>query len=81
MEKKPDQEWRLDKIELEFQRWGENKGKYSGSIQFSNGENESFRFNVRPELAQPYIDLMAKDIVIAASGLADRLMESLGLRK
>jgi hypothetical protein len=81
MEKKPDQEWKLDKIELEFQRWGENKGKYSGSIKFSNGENESFSFNVRPELAQPYIDLMAKDIVIAASGLADRLMESLGLRK
>ena len=81
MEKKLDQEWKLQKIELEFQRWGENKGKYAGSIEFANGENESFRFNVRPDLAQPYIDLMAKDIVIAASGLADRLMESLGLRK
>jgi hypothetical protein len=81
MEKKLDQEWKLDKIELEFQRWGEHKGKYCGSIKFSNGENESFQFNFHPGLAQPYIDLMAKDIVIAASGLADRLMESLGLRK
>jgi hypothetical protein len=81
MEKKADQEWKLEKIVLEFQNWGEHKGKYCGSIKFTNGESEMFQFNVNPNMAQPYIDLMANDIVVAASGLADRLMESLGLKK
>lgn len=76
-----DQQWKLQKIELEFQTYGEHKGKYCGSIYFTNGEHESFRFNVKPNMAQPYIDLIAEDIVIAASGLADRLMESLGIQK
>lgn len=78
---KLDQEWKLKKIELEFQNWGEHKGKYCGSISFQNGEHESFQFNVRPDMAQQYIDVIAEDIVIAASGLADRLMESLGIQK
>jgi hypothetical protein len=73
--------WRLDKLSIEFQRYGEDKGKYTGSIRFQNGEFESFSFNVRPDMAQPYIDLIAEDIVKAASNLGERLLLSLGLPK
>ena len=74
-------EWKLKSIEIEFKEYGEYKGKYIGSIRFSNGENESFRFNLRDGMAKPYIDLMADDIVKSASDLGERLIKSLGSEK
>jgi len=72
--------WKLEKIELEFQTWGKDKGKYAGRIRFSNNDHESFTFKVRPDMAQPYIDLIAYDIVKGAESLGERLIESLGLK-
>ena len=79
--KEPKDDWRLQKIELEFQPYGEHEGKYVGKIRFQNGDFESFNFKIRPEMAQPYIDLMSSDIVKCAESLGSRLIESLGLRK
>jgi hypothetical protein len=79
--KKPQDDWRLEKIELEFKSYGENKGKYEGRIRFQNGEFESFSFKIRPEMAQPYISIMSEDIVKCAESLASRLIDSLGLQK
>lgn len=78
--KEPKDDWRLQKIELEFQAYGEDKGKYVGKIKFQNGQFESFDFRIRPEMAQPYIDLMSADIVKCAESLGSRLIESLGLK-
>ena len=75
----PSDEWRLESVSLSFMTYGEHKGKYAGSITFQNGENESFKFKVRPDMAQDYIDLIASDIVKGAANLADRLLVSLGL--
>lgn len=58
-------EWKLKKLEIEFKEGGEHKGKYVGSIFFQNGELESFRFNIRPNMAQAYIDLISSNIVIS----------------
>lgn len=80
-EKLPQDEWKLDKIELEFKSYGEDAGKYVGKIRFENGEYESFQFKIRPNMAQPYIDLIGADIVKCAESLGARLVESLGLRK
>jgi hypothetical protein len=72
-------DWKLDKIELEFNNYGENKGKYTGKVRFQNGDYESFSFKIRPDLAGPYVDLIAKDVVRGADSLARRLCESLGI--
>lgn len=79
--KDPKDDWRLDKLELEFQSYGEYKGKYIGRIRFQNGEWESFDFKIRPEMAQPYINLISADIVKCAESLGSRLIDSLGLKK
>jgi hypothetical protein len=79
--KEPKDDWRLDKLELEFQSYGEHKGKYAGKIRFQNGDWESFTFKIRPDQAQPYIDLIAENIVKSAESLGERLIDSLGLRK
>ena len=74
-------DWRLEKIEIEFETFGQHKGKYVGKIRFQNGDYESFQFKILPDMAQPYIDLMGKDIVRVASDLGERLLVSLGLDK
>lgn len=76
-----DNNWKLDKIEIEFQSWGENKGKYAGKIRFSNGDQESFVFKIRPDMADAYIKIMSSDIVTSAENLGQRLIDSLGLKE
>jgi hypothetical protein len=75
----PRDDWRLDKLELNFENWGEDKGNYTGRIRFCNGDSESFSFKIRKDMAKPYIDLISSDIVRGASNLGERLVESLGL--
>lgn len=79
--------WKLKSIEIEFQKgydFKDNKpeekvDRYEGMIKFENDEKESFSFRVKPNMAQKYIDLIANDIVTAATGLGERIKESLGL--
>lgn len=81
MENSKKNDWRLEKIELEFQTYGEDKGKYIGKIKFQNGEWESFVFKIYPDMAESYIKLISSDIVKCADNLANRLVESLKLRE
>ena len=79
-EKDKRDDWKLKKLEIEFNNYGEFEGKYTGKIRFQNGEYESFEFRIRPEMAEPYIDLIASDVVKGAESLGQRLIESLGLK-
>jgi hypothetical protein len=80
-----DEQWRLDKIEIEFKK-GQSYEKdpqkqmdrYEGRIRFENGEYEYFQFRVSPDMANKYISLIAEDIVLAASGLGERVKLSIG---
>lgn len=76
MEEKDD--WRLDKVVLEFKTYGPDEGHYVGSISFTNGDHESFRFKIRKGMAKGYIELIAADVVKGAQNLGDRLILSLG---
>lgn len=78
--KEPKDNWILESIELKFQNWGENAGKYEGKIMFRNGEWESFSFKIRPDMAEKYIQLLSGDIVRSAESLGERLIESLNLK-
>jgi hypothetical protein len=73
-------DWKLKELKLEFNTYGEYEGKYTGKVRFLNGEFESFEFRIRPEMAEPYIDLIAADVVKGAESLGIRLIESLGLK-
>ncbi len=73
-------DWRLQKIELEFQTYGDHKGNYLGKIKFQNGDYESFEFKIRPEMSQSYIDLIGEEIAKHAESLGSRLKDSLNLK-
>ena len=80
--------WKLKSLRINFQCGYDWKKEpemqvdhYEGQITFENNDNESFTFKVKPGMAQKYIDLIAVDIVEAATGLGERLKESLGLNE
>lgn len=75
-----DNNWKLENIELKLERFGENKGKYVGKVQFQNDEYDYFSFRIRPDMAQPYINLISEEIVRSATELGQKLLVSLGLK-
>lgn len=74
-------DWRVEGIVLEYQYCGKGKGKYLGSIKFSNREYESFKFNIDPKMADKLLSLISSEVVDCAENLGDRLIRSLGLDK
>ena len=72
--------WILREIKIEFQTYGEDKGKYTGKVVFQNGHFESFSFRIRPEMADQYIALIADDLVKGAENLGSDLLKSLKLK-
>lgn len=76
-----EENWKLKRLEIEFQEWGESKGKYKGKITFKNDQSEYFEFNLVPELTQQYFELIAPQIIKNANELGNKLIESLDLNK
>ena len=76
---KQSKQWRLEKIEVELETFGPNKGRYVGKIKFSNTDWESFSFNLTPEKTNDYINLIRQEVVNSAEELGQSLVESLGL--
>lgn len=74
-----DGRWKLKRIDLRFKDFGKDVGKYAGFIEFENGDDESFKFKIKPDMASKYIELLASDIVSGADCLANDLVKSLGL--
>lgn len=71
--------WKMKSIKIEYQDWGDYKGKYVGKIQFENRDNEAFMFNIKPDTAERYMSLIKDELVDSANHLGERLLESLKL--
>jgi hypothetical protein len=73
------QGWRLENLRLDFQSYGEFKGKHTAKITFQNRQSDAFTFTLSPEETQQYILLIKDKIVGGASMLGQRLLQSLSL--
>ncbi len=72
-----DSQWRLKSINITFQEWGEYKGKYLGKIQFGNGQQEAFSFNIHEDKAMQFLALIKDSVVDSAAQLGNRVLQSL----
>jgi hypothetical protein len=79
-----DNNWALTELRLEFKRGYEFQktvDRYEGKISFSNNQGESFTVKLREDMTQPYLDLVAGEIIKNAEDLSVRLKESLIVKK
>ena len=72
-------EWKLKDLSIRYQEYGDYKGKYIGKIEFSNKESEAFTFNVTPERAEQFLNLIKDQLVSSANSLGEKLLQSLDL--
>lgn len=71
------QNWVLENIQIERIRWGNEEGKYKGSIQFRNEAADQFTFRLNPTLANAYLELIKDTVVLSANQLVEKLKQSL----
>jgi len=78
---KPSKAWRLESIKVEYQKYGDKKGKYVGTIKFENEESESFVFNIKPDMAEKYLKVLSGDLVRNVCDLTRDLVYTLPIDK
>lgn len=69
--------WVLESIYIHLMNYGEDKGKYKGSITFKNNNADVFTFTLNPTLANAYLELIKDTVVLSANQLAEKLQQSL----
>jgi hypothetical protein len=73
--------WVLESIRIDLITYGNDKGKYRGSIRFSNNDFDEFTFKLNPTLANVYLELIKDTVVLSANQLAEKLQKSLNENK
>ena len=84
--KAPKTGWRLNSIEIKFEKgysWSdkeeEKHDRYAGSIEFENNEKESFNLKIPADMTTRYMDLMRGDIIKTAEALGAKIANSIRL--
>lgn len=84
--KDPKDNWRLNKIEIKFERGysfnekeEEKHDRYVGKIEFANGDGESFNLKIPTGMTTRYMDLMREDIIKTAETLGQKIADSIKL--
>jgi hypothetical protein len=72
-----EQKWILDSIKIEIIRWGDDVGKYKGTIMFRDEESDQFTFQLNPTLANAYLELIKDTVLLSANQLVEKLKQSL----
>ncbi len=79
-EKEQRDNWRLKELKFELKKgysFNNTSDRYEGKISFENDEHESFTVKLREDMTEPYLNLIAEEIVKNADELCQRLRESL----
>lgn len=76
-----DKTWQLDEIRILYRDYGEYKGMYIGRISFKNKSEDSFVFNLSPEKADKFLQLIGHELVIQGNDLGKNLLKSIGMER
>jgi len=62
----------LQSLTLRVEEWGENKGKYSGTVSFL-GESGVTQLNINAKISQAILSACAEALVESAKEVADNM--------
>lgn len=71
------EEWKLRSLQIDFQEWGEHKGKYIGKVTFANGQKDAFTFSLDEAQSHDYLALIQQAVVKSANRLGDKIVNSM----
>lgn len=67
----------LKSLSIEYQIWGEYKGKYVGKVKFENGNQDAFMFTLSTEETMEYINIISKKVGASAQQLGETIASSM----
>jgi len=70
-------DFRFQKLEIEYERFGEHKGTYRGKIKFEDSDWQSFDLVLTQETSGSLIKLLTPQIIETAKTLANNITTSL----
>lgn len=68
---------KLRRLEIEYQTWGENKGKYIGTLHFADDRNTEVKLELSPEQADKFVAFSAPVLMSAADTAAEQFKSKL----
>ena len=74
-----EQGWQLESLRIDFQNYGEFKGRYTAKVTFQNKQTDAFTFMLSPEKTLDYLHLISDQLSDSAGKLGQRLLQSLSL--
>ena len=63
---------KIDKLTIEMENWGENKGKYIAKVRLKDGNNELFVV-LNPDISGRLLPLVVDELCSAAADYANSL--------
>lgn len=67
---------KLVKLEIELEKWGDNKGNYVGKVAMED-DSQLIMTNLSPEEIKPILDMAIENIIGACTASADKLANKL----
>ena len=67
---------KIDKLTIEMENWGENKGKYIAKVRLKDGNNELFVV-LNPDISGRLLPLVVDELCNAAADYANELRRKL----
>lgn len=71
------QEWRLQRLEVNYNLYGEHKDQYTGSARFTNGVKMDVNFMLDQSKCNKFISLIQEEIQEQAKNLGSLLVTSM----
>lgn len=69
--------WELKSLNIEYQVWGEYKGKYVGKVKFENGNQDAFMFTLSTEETMDYLNIVSNRVGLSAQQLGEKIAGSM----
>lgn len=63
---------KLQKLEIQYHEWGENKDKFTGTIVFKDSSKTEVTVVLTPEQAEKYIEFSVPILMAAADNASEK---------
>lgn len=67
----------LDKLEIDRDRWGPDKGKLKGKCRFMDGSENAIELNLTPELSEKFMAVIGEALQAHARMVNEKLIAGL----
>ena len=70
------EDWHLNNLSIELQKYGDDKGKYQGRVTFTNKEYENITLRINEAQAGKFLAIIVDDLHLATCDITTHLLQN-----